>query len=175
MKGGEGEERKKARAMGTMNPDHANAVMELINRSPYFELLGIELVELAEGSCRVACTFERRHMNAFGGAHGGAYASLLDCAAYWALYGSLAEDEGFTTMDLATTCLKATGTGPVTATGRVIKRGRTVCLCEAEVHDERGALLAHATSKMLVGAHLQPMSAAVRELGSAALPPKFLP
>ncbi|MFR3091307.1 MAG: hypothetical protein ACLTMP_05855 [Eggerthella lenta] len=24
--------------------------------------------------------------NAFGGAHGGAYASLLDCAAYWALY-----------------------------------------------------------------------------------------
>ena len=160
--------------MGAMNPDHADAVMRLINRSPYFELLGIELVELTEGSCRAACTFERRHMNAFGGAHGGAYASLLDCAAYWALYGSLGEDEGFTTMDLSTTCLRAAGPGPVTATGRVIKRGRTVCLCEAEAHDERGRLLAHATSKMLVGAHLQPMSAAVRELGATALPPKFL-
>ena len=169
MKGDDDEEGRAARAMGTMNPDHANAVMELINRSPYFELLGIELVELAEGSCRVACTFERKHMNAFGGAHGGAYASLLDCAAYWAL----AEDEGFTTIDLSTTCLKATGTGPVTATGRVIKRGRTMCLCEAEAFDGRGALLAHATSKMLVGAHLQPMSAAVRELGAAALPVKF--
>lgn len=77
-------------------------------------------------------------------------------------------------MDLSTTCLKATGTGPVTASGRVIKRGRTVCLCEAEAHDERGALLAHATSKMLVGARLQPMSAAVRELGAEPLPPKFL-
>ena len=160
--------------MAAMNPEHANAVIELINRSPYFELLGIELVELAEGSCRVACDFQRKHMNAFGGAHGGAYASLLDCAAYWALYGLLDEDEGFTTMDLSTTCLKATGAGSVTATGRVVKRGRTVCLCEAEAHDERGALLAHATSKMLVGARLQPMSAAVRELGAAELPPKFL-
>ena len=157
--------------MAAMNPDHASAVMELVNRSPYFELLDMRLAELAEGSCRVVCDFQ--HMNAFGGAHGGAYASLLDCAAYWALYGSLAEDEGFTTIDLSTTCLKATGTGFVTATGRVIKRGRTMCLCEAEAFDGRGALLAHATSKMLVGAHLQPMSAAVRELGAAALPPKF--
>ena len=48
-----------------------------------------------------------------------------------------------------------------------------MCLCEAEAFDGRGALLAHATSKMLVGAHLQPMSAAVRELGAAALPVKF--
>ena len=49
-----------------------------------------------------------------------------------------------------------------------------MCLCEAEAHDERGALLAHATSKMLVGARLQPMSEAVRELGAEPLPPKFL-
>ena len=58
--------------------------------------------------------------------------------------------------------------------GRVVKRGRTMCLCEAELRDAEGRLLAHATSKMLVGAHLQPMSAAVRELGAGALPPKFL-
>ena len=44
----------------------------------------------------------------------------------------------------------------------------------AELRDAEGRLLAHATSKMLVGAHLQPMSAAVRELGAGALPPKFL-
>lgn len=172
--GEDGEQERTARAMAAMNPEHASAVIELINRSPYFELLDVRLVELAEGSCRAVCDFQRKHMNAFGGAHGGAYASLLDCAAYWALYGSLDEDEGFTTMDLCATNLKATGVGRITATGRVVKRGRTMCLCEAEARDERGALLAHATSKMLVGAHLQPMSAAVRELGAAELPPKFL-
>ena len=73
--------------MATMNPEHASAVIELINRSPYFELLDVKLVELGEGSCVASCDLQRKHMNAFGGAHGGAYASLLDCAAYWAVYG----------------------------------------------------------------------------------------
>ena len=160
--------------MATMNPEHASAVIELINRSPYFELLDVKLVEPGEGSCVASCDLQRKHMNAFGGAHGGAYASLLDCAAYWAVYGWLEEDEGCTTMDINVSNLKASSVGPVTATGRVIKRGRTMCFCEAEVRNGQGALLAHATSKLLVGPHLQPMSAAVRELGSAALPPKFL-
>ena len=81
--------------------------MELINRSPYFELLGIRLTALSEGACTVEAVLERKHLNAFGGAHGGAYASLLDCAAYWALYCSLDEDEGFTTVDLNASNLRA--------------------------------------------------------------------
>ena len=86
--------------MAQVNPRHVDAVMELINRSPYFELLGIRLTALSEGACTVEAVLERKHLNAFGGAHGGAYASLLDCAAYWALYCSLDEDDGFTTVDL---------------------------------------------------------------------------
>ena len=160
--------------MAQVNPRHVDAVMELINRSPYFELLGIRLTALSEGACTVEAVLERKHLNAFGGAHGGAYASLLDCAAYWALYCSLDEDEGFTTVDLNASNLRASGPGLVVVEGRVVKRGRTMCLCEAELRDAEGGLLAHATSKMLVGAHLQPMSAAVRELGAGALPPKFL-
>ena len=74
--------------MAQVNPRHVDAVMELINRSPYFELLGIRLTALSEGACTVEAVLERKHLNAFGGAHGGAYASLLDCAAYWALYWS---------------------------------------------------------------------------------------
>ena len=68
--------------MAQVNPRHVDAVMELINRSPYFELLGIRLTALSEGACTVEAVLERKHLNAFGGAHGGAYASLLDCAAY---------------------------------------------------------------------------------------------
>lgn len=137
--------------MAQVNPRHVDAVMELINRSPYFELLGIRLTALSEGACTVEAVLERKHLNAFGGAHGGAYASLLDCAAYWALYCSLDEDEGFTTVDLNASNLRASGPGLVVVEGRVVKRGRTMCLCEAELRDAEGRLLAHATSKMLVG------------------------
>ena len=97
--------------MAQVNPRHVDAVMELINRSPYFELLGIRLTALSEGACTVEAVLERKHLNAFGGAHGGAYASLLDCAAYWALYCSLDEDEGFTTVDLNASNLRASGSG----------------------------------------------------------------
>ena len=50
--------------MAQVNPRHVDAVMELINRSPYFELLGIRLTALSEGACTVEAVLERKHLNA---------------------------------------------------------------------------------------------------------------
>ena len=44
---------REGRDMAQVNPRHVDAVMELINRSPYFELLGIRLTALSEGACTV--------------------------------------------------------------------------------------------------------------------------
>ena len=160
--------------MPRLNPDHTAKVLELINRSPYFQLLSMELRDMREGYAKVVVDLERKHLNAFGGIHGGAYASLADTAAYWALYCNLPEDAGFITLDLTVDNLRAVSSGTVTAEGRVIKQGRSVCLCEAEARDENGKLLVHCLSKQFLSPTLQPISAAVRELGNEPLPPKFL-
>lgn len=160
--------------MPQVNPKHVEQVLELINRSPYFLLLDMELREIRESYSKVVVNLERKHLNAFGGIHGGAYASLLDTAAYWALYCDLPEDAGFTTLDLTVDNLRAVDHGTVTVEGGVIKRGSSICLCEAEARNEDGKLLAHCLSKQFLSPTLQPISAAIRELGGTPLPPKFL-
>lgn len=160
--------------MAELNRAHIEAVMRLANESPYFGLMGMRLDDMSEGRALVRVQVVPDHLNVFGGIHGGAYASLLDTAAYWALYCSLEESEGFTTIDLNVSDLRAVNEGSLVVEGRVIKRGRTVSLCEADVRDDSGRLLAHATSKMLIGPMLQPMRDAVSSLGLDPLPPKFL-
>ena len=160
--------------MPRLNPEHTAKVLELINQSPYFQLLNMELREIREDYAKVVVDLERKHLNAFGGIHGGAYASVVDTAAYWALYCNLPEDAGFITLDLTVDNLRAVNSGTIIAEGRVIKQGRSVCLCEAEARDENGKLLVHCLSKQFLSPTLQPISAAVRELGFEPLPPKFL-
>ena len=160
--------------MKTLNPAHIEALFALINRSPYFELLGMKLVEMRSGYCKAIVDLERKHLNAFGGVHGGAYASLVDTAAYWALYPELDEDAGFITLDLSVSNLLAVREGRIVIEGSVIKRGRNIALCEASAFDEQGRLLVHCTSKQFLSPTLQPMSAAILELGCDPLPPKFL-
>ena len=161
--------------MRRLNPDHVERVIELVNQSPYFALINTRLVEMREGYSRAVADLDRKHQNAFVCVHGGAYASFVDCAAYWALYCELEEDAGFITLDLTINNLRASsGEGVVTIESGVVKRGGSICLTEAEARDERGRLLVHCLSKQYLSPTLQPISMAVREMGFDPLPPKFL-
>ncbi|WP_121822984.1 PaaI family thioesterase [Halostella salina] len=56
------------------------SVRERIERDPYCETLGIELVELDAGSARTELTVGPEHRNFHGTLHGGAIYSLADAA-----------------------------------------------------------------------------------------------
>lgn len=160
--------------MRTVNQEHIDAVLELINQAPYFQLLNMDIQELGISHCKIEVKIEQKHLNAFGGVHGGAYASILDTAAYWACYCEMEENQGFITIDLDSDNLRAIDEGTLTVIGKTIKVGRNICLCEAEARDEKGRLIATCKSKQFVGKELQPISAAVESLGSKPLPSKFL-
>lgn len=157
-----------------LNPDHLERVKRLAGNSAFLKLLGVKLVELDKDYCRTEVTVTPELLNEFGGIHGGAYAAMLDNASYWCLYCGMDEDAGFTTIDLSVSDLRSVSAGLVITEGRAIKYGSTICLSEATSKDERGRILAHATSKFLVSPKLQPISAAVRLAGDDPLPPKFL-
>lgn len=157
-----------------LNPEHLEQVKRLADNSPFLNLLGVKLVELDKDYCRTEVTVTPELLNAFGGIHGGAYAAMLDNASYWCLYCGMAEETGFTTIDLNVSDLRSVDEGLVITEGRAIKYGSTICLSEATSKDERGRILAHATSKFLVSPKLQPISAAVRMAKADPLPPKFL-
>ncbi|MCL1798214.1 MAG: PaaI family thioesterase [Eggerthellaceae bacterium] len=157
-----------------VNPKHVEALLRLINRGPYFELLSMEVCELSRGYSRVETVLEKKHMNPFGAIHGGAYSSILDTAAYWSAYCELDEDVGFTSIDLSVSNLSMVDRGRIIAEGRSLKVGRSICLTEASVKDTHGKLLAYGTSKLMVLKGRQSIKHVLETIGGDALPPKFI-
>jgi len=160
--------------MKSINPEHIEALIELINHGPFFELLSMKACKLDVGYSRVEIDLERKHLNPFGWIHGGVYSSAIDTAAYWAAYCELEEGSDFITMDIKVDNLSPIKEGKMVIEGRTLKTGRSVCLCEAAAKDAQGKLLAHGTSKLLIVQGLQSIDQAIGAMGYRSLPPKFI-
>lgn len=157
-----------------INPEHIKALINLINRGPYFELLSMEVCELGVGYSIVKVNLDKKHMNPFGIVHGGLYSSVIDTAAYWAAYCELDEDVGFTTIDVCVNNLSMINSGEIIVEGKSLKIGRSICLAEAIAKDAHGRLLAHGTSKLMILQGKQSINHAIETIGDIVLPPKFI-
>lgn len=160
--------------MKRVNPEHIARFMEMVNKTPYLLALGVELIDIAPDRSLLKAAMTRTLQNMFGGVHGGALATLVDAATYCSMYCSVPEDMGYVSIDLTVSDLHSAREGVLYAEGRLIKAGRSLCIAEAFVRDGEGRLLGHGTSKCMVGPQLQPMAAAVQNLGYPPMPPKFL-
>jgi uncharacterized protein (TIGR00369 family) len=116
----------------------------------------------------------KKHMNPFGGLHGGAYASAIDTAAYWSAYCDLPEENGLVSIDLKVDFLAPVLHKKVIINGQRIKSGKTIYLTEAKMCDGDGKVLAHGTSKLMVTRGKQSIKDVVDYVGSSKLPHKFL-
>jgi uncharacterized protein (TIGR00369 family) len=157
-----------------LNPDHLEELRVLVNKGPYFQLLNMDVQELRLGYCRMEVDLELKHLNCFGGVHGGVYASLIDTAAYWCTYCDIDENAGLTSLDLKVDNLAASVEGHLTVIGRRLKAGRSICLAEASITDAQGKPLAHGTSKTMVTHGGQTVAQVLNTTGGTDLPPKFL-
>lgn len=157
-----------------INPEHIEALIGLINRAPFFELLSMKVCELDVGHSRVEVELSQQHMNPFGAIHGGVYSSIIDTAAYWAVYCQVDESAGFTSIDLSVNNLSMVNSGKIIVEGRSLKVGRSLCLAEATAKDANGKLLAYGTSKLMMLKGKQSVQDAVKAMGCAPLPPKFI-
>ncbi|MER6675149.1 PaaI family thioesterase [Streptomyces sp. NPDC000983] len=119
---------------------------------PIAATLDFTLDEVEEGGAVFSMTPGEEHYNPIGSVHGGVYATLLDSAAGCAVQSTLPPGMGYTSLDLTVKFLKriTADTGRVRAVGTVVSRGRQTALAEARLLDERGRLLAHATSSCMI-------------------------
>lgn len=160
--------------MRRLNPDHLKAVIDLINRGPYFQLLSMQVTELGLGYSKVVVDLERKHHNPFGGIHGGVYSSLIDTATYWAVYCDVEENNGYISIDVSVDNLAPIKKGLLIVEGKRIKAGRSICVAKATVTDDKGKILAHGKSKQMITPGLQLISQAVAAMGYQSLPPKYI-
>jgi len=136
--------------MRNLNPDYIEAVGKHVNSCPYFSLLSMEIRGLSWGQAVIEVQVQEKHLQPFGIVHGGVFASLLDAAAFWAVYTQVPDDLGMTTVELKLNYLAPLSSGRMIARGKSLRVGKTLCLGEASIVNEEETLLAHGTSTMMI-------------------------
>jgi uncharacterized protein (TIGR00369 family) len=114
--------------------------------APVAELIGFKLIAIAPGRATVTLESGPQHKNPMGTLHGGVLCDIADAAMGLAYAANLAEGESFTTLELKINFLKPVWKAMLTAEAKVVKQGRTIGLVECDVTDEKGSLVARATT-----------------------------
>jgi len=148
-----------------LNPKYTKAISTLVNRSPYFSLISMKIKELEWGTSVLEVELEEKHLQPFGYVHGGAIASVIDAATFWAVFPQVKDGMGLTTVEVKANFLAPVKDGKLVVKGRCIKIGRTLALGEAYVNSAEGNLIAHGTTTMMIVPEL-------KVEGQENLPPK---
>ena len=119
---------------------------------PIAEPLGFRLVEAEPGRAVFEGTPGPHLLNPLGSVHGGYALTLIDSACGCAVHSELGAGIGYTTVETKVNFTRAIDPegGPVRCEGRVLSRGRTIATADAFLRDERGRLLAHGTSTLII-------------------------
>jgi uncharacterized protein (TIGR00369 family) len=105
-------------------------------------LFGCEF-EYKEDTCQVSFELKDFMLNPQGGLHGGVTAFVLDISMGHLLWKKSGPG---TTLEIKVQYAKAARSGPLTATSRFIRHGRGISYLRSELVDDRGELIAFATS-----------------------------
>lgn len=117
-------------------------VQQLIDRGPYLRWLGLKVLALDQESIEVRATWREEWVAnpKLEQTHGGILAALIDFAADFALVGHIGHP--VPTIDMRVDYHRLAKPGDLIAKGRIIKLGRQFSVCEAQIFDEAGAMIA---------------------------------
>jgi uncharacterized protein (TIGR00369 family) len=116
------------------------------NDVPVARLIGFEAKEIADGRAVVTLAAGPQHANPMGTLHGGILCDISDAAMGMAFASTLAPEETFTTVELKINFFRPVWEANLKAEGKVLRRGRSLGYVECEITDERGQLIAKASS-----------------------------
>ncbi len=118
------------------------ALQVRVNASPFYRLLGFEVVEVGEGVARVRMPYREDLLQFQGAVHGGAIFSIADAAVAVALLTLADHGEEAVTIEGKLNYLAKVTQGELVAVGRVVHHGRSVALGDTEVFRSDGKLCA---------------------------------
>ncbi|MBC6612849.1 PaaI family thioesterase [Hymenobacter sp. BT507] len=118
-------------------------------RQNFMHLIGADLTRIEPGRVEAELLLEEKHQQHRGFAHGGLVATMADLAAGFAAVTLVPEGTGVVTAEIKVSYLHPGVGAKMRAVGWVLKAGRRLHFCEAEVWcDDK--LVAKATATMAV-------------------------
>ena len=134
-------------------PLNANFKKALLNRLPermaFWQLLGIEFVDVDRGWAKMRMPFAQKLTNSAGISHGGALFTLADSAGSMALVSMAAKGDVVTTVEMKINFLKPFEGGEVVAEASILHCGKSTALADVEVKDQDGVLIAKGSATLL--------------------------
>lgn len=119
-------------------------------KSPYWALLGMEIVDVKKGWAKVRLPFEKKLLQPLGVVHGGAIFSPADSAVAMALIGLVERNEVFTTIEMKINYLIPFREGEITAEAKIIYKGSKTALGDVEVRNSGGDLIAKGLATYMI-------------------------
>lgn len=119
---------------------------------PIMAHLTMRLVDADVGTATFVCEPDESHYNPLGTVHGGLVCTLLDSALGCAVQSTLAQGQGYTSIEIKVNYLRPVfaNAGPLTCVGTVTKPGNRVAFADGVVTDASGKIVATATGSLLV-------------------------
>jgi uncharacterized protein (TIGR00369 family) len=110
-------------------------VTEFMRRSPFGTGMGLRLAHIETDRVRVVLPYAEAVTTIADVVHGGAVSTLVDVAATAAAWSGAepTDNPRGATIGLTVEFLRAARGVDLTAEGRVLRRGRSVCFCEVDV------------------------------------------
>ncbi len=144
--------------MKSANPDFAARVAASLASQPFMhQLLGARVVHVAAGEVSIAADAAPLLRQPEGHAHGSVLSALADSAAGYAGQTLLPADRDVVTVEYKINFLAPANGARYLARGRVLRSGRTLLVCAADVYAVTGPneeLCAHSvTTMMAVAVH----------------------
>lgn len=123
--------------------------MAALDGFPLKDFLGLT-IEPGEGSAVAELELDERHLNPNSVAHGAVPFAMMDTAMGAAVMSILDEGQFCATIEMHTRFVRGPSSGMLRATAQVVHAGRRIVHLEASTVDDRGKLVASATSSYAV-------------------------
>jgi uncharacterized protein (TIGR00369 family) len=133
------------------NPDYKKRIELFLERQYFMKHIGFRLNVIEEGRTEGWLDLQQMHQQQKGLVHGGVTATVADIVAGFAAYTVVPADWHVVTAEIKISYFKAGMGDQLYAKGWVLKQGRKVNFCEAEVYIVKGdkkSLIAKATTTM---------------------------
>ncbi len=137
--------------MNPINP-RADKLLSAIRRGeqplpPMWDMTGVVEIDASPGQVFLRACADERHINAFGGVHGGYAAALLDTALGLTIFISIDESSRHTTVDLSVKIVKAIPTHvPLTVKTELVHVSRRIGVSQGVLTGKDGTVFAHGTT-----------------------------
>jgi uncharacterized protein (TIGR00369 family) len=131
-----------------LDPEYAQRVRESFDRQGLMRTLGARLVEVKPGLTEIRASYRGDLTQQHGYFHGGVCGAIADTACGYAAYTLTAAESTVLTVEYKLNMLASAQGEELIARARVVRRGRTLTVCTADVFGMQGGTETHCATML---------------------------